>query len=61
MSDYHRFTVKWHFSCRGRGRGAMWGWIVFDRGRPITIPFEGFEEAVQHRDNIQRLYLRWGW
>jgi hypothetical protein len=55
-----RFTVRKY---RGPiGHGAMIaGWAVFDRERRITIPFANYAVAIQHRDNIHALYLRWGW
>ena len=37
------------------------GWAVFDREQCITIPFGNYAEAVQHCENIHRLYLRYGW
>lgn len=56
-----RFTVKWHYMAKGRATGAIWGYIVFDRNRPISIPFADYDEACRRRDNIHALYLRWGW
>jgi hypothetical protein len=56
-----RFTVRRTYQRQGGGRGMRAGWVVFDRRRPITIPFADFGEALQHRDNIAALYARWGW
>lgn len=54
-----RFTIE--FRRMSQGRGVEEGWCVLDRGRQITILFHDFAEAERHRDNIHRLYLRFGW
>lgn len=52
-----RFTIEFRRLARTGGEG----WFVLDRGRVITIPFADYSEAERHRDNIHRLYLRFGW
>lgn len=54
-----RFSVRW--TKRVANLGQPPGYAVFDRGRPITIPFESKEEAEQHKAGIARLYERFGW
>lgn len=57
-----RFTVRW---C-GKERGLIPnlirpGYAIFDGTRRITITFPSRTEAERHRDNIARLYARYGW
>jgi hypothetical protein len=54
-----RFTVR---QARVKaGHGWHIGWAVFDRENRITNPCDNYEEALIRRDNIHRLYLRYGW
>jgi hypothetical protein len=43
------------------GHGWRVGWAVYDRDDRISVTFENYDEAVQRRDNIHALYLRYGW
>jgi hypothetical protein len=60
MSDRRRFTVAKRRLPDPR-KGRITGWCVFDRGRRITIAFSSYREALERRDNIHKLYLRFGW
>lgn len=53
-----RFTVKEVRTAAGHG--WRYGWVVADRGEVITILYANYAEALQHRDNIAKLYARWG-
>lgn len=54
-----RFSVRW--TKRVANLGQPPGYAVFDRGRPITIPFETKEEAERHKHGIAAIYERFGW
>lgn len=56
-----RFTIEFRRLGSTSGGGCAEGWCVLDRGRRITILFADYAEAERHRDNIRRLYLRFGW
>lgn len=57
--SYQRFSVR--HARVALGRGWRQGWCVYDRGKRITILFDEFSEAMEHRDNISKIYLRFGW
>jgi hypothetical protein len=56
-----RFTVKRGRQWLGPGTPRVVGWVVFDRGHPITIAFQDYGEALMRRDNIAAIYARFGW
>lgn len=55
-----RFTVKWYCPHCHQLVGNKSGYAVYDRDNRITITFREYGEAIQHRDNIAKLYARWG-
>jgi hypothetical protein len=56
-----RFTVRWYSYPRGSLRMLPAGYAVFDRDDRITNTFRTRAEAEQHRNNIARIYARYGW
>jgi len=65
MSDEFEIVQAGRFSARWTKRvanlGQPPGFAVFDRGRPITIPFASKEEAERHKKGIAEIYERYGW
>ena len=55
-----RFTIEFQ-RLGGLDLAITEGWCVCDRGRRITILFANYFEAEEHRDNIHKIYLRFGW
>ena len=56
-----RFTVRWyHKHHPGSNLGLPPGYAVFDHGNRITITFQNYGEALQHCENISKLYARFG-
>lgn len=60
-SEPERFHVRWTVAFKGNLCMLPAGYAVYDGDRRITITWRERAEAEQHRDNIARIYARYGW
>lgn len=62
----NRFNVHYWAVPRGLNRGRFHGyqatgWVVRDGCHRITIIFATKDEAQRRRDNVEKIYARFGW